>query len=155
MHNLQSWGRAIFWRSWITLTISGTANTIHNVPLELEIVFEECVCCVCSYLESQKPFADVGRSAIVVVEITYFLPELDQILIFLNDCFHRLRVVVDAPVTDQACQIAVLDLISDSQRVILRLLDILCQEDIQRRRLDCLCYIDYLFQTGNTQRYIH
>ena len=80
MHDLERGRRAVLWRSRVTLPIRCTADTIHNVALELEVVIEDRVGGVRSHLKTEKPLADVGRSAVVLVEIADFLPELNQFL---------------------------------------------------------------------------
>jgi len=137
----------------IGVWVHRVVDFVYDIPLELEIVSEDGVRWGAVHLEAKEPLGDVAL--IPGLQLFDFFIELDQLLIFLDDCFGRVRIVVDAPVTDDVGKVSVLDLVSNPTGFLKRVFVFLLQENLERWRLDCLGYIDDLLQTGDTEGHIH
>lgn len=105
-------------------------DAIDNITLEFEEVVEDSCRLVAFFqLKAENPLTDVPLLAsFQLIDLTV---KVDQLLIVLDDGFKRVRVVVDAPITQQHRQVGVLYLITDTSGLPLVLHDRLFKEDLK------------------------
>lgn len=84
------------WVIWIA--IKSSCNAVYNISLELKVIVKHRLCWITLHFESEQPLAN--GLIIVLLKLFSFVPQLNEVLIFRDNCLGGIGVIVDAPFAD-------------------------------------------------------